>query len=86
MDIEIRDRKCVALLQGIKKSAGWHFRHLILAIGCCGTAALGFGGLADSTTNPYLKGPGSIPAREERIAVNIVKYFIKDQQWERWKA
>ena len=38
--MEIRDRKRVALLQGIKKSAGWHFRHLILAIGCSGTVEL----------------------------------------------
>ena len=36
--METRDIKSVALLQEIKKSAGWHSRHLILAIGRCRTA------------------------------------------------
>ena len=36
--MEIRDRKCIALVQ--EMSAGWHFRHLILGIVCCGTAAV----------------------------------------------
>ena len=40
MGMEIRDKKCVALLQGSEKSAGWHSRHLILTIGCYRTATL----------------------------------------------
>ena len=38
--MEIRDKKCVALLHGSEKSAGWHPRHLMLAIGCYRTVAL----------------------------------------------
>ena len=38
--MEIKDKKCVALLQGSEKSVGWYSRHLVLAIPCYRMAAL----------------------------------------------
>ena len=38
--MEVRDRKCVALLQGSEMSAGWHFRNVILGLDCCRIAIL----------------------------------------------
>ena len=38
--MEIRDKRCVSLLQGSEKSAGWYTRHLVLAIGCYRTEGL----------------------------------------------